>query len=67
MKDSHEAECEDVTWGREKDYINLYDHSYTNDQVLPDFCESRHSTWHYINEVEHNYCGPVQNVNINSK
>jgi uncharacterized Zn-finger protein len=65
VKDNHEIECTDVTWSIHKKKLNLYDHSYTNNIVLPCFDLTRKSNIHHIHNIEHNYCGGV-NVGIDS-
>ncbi len=36
---------------------SAYDHNYTNNIIIPDMNQVRHSNWSYIHDVEHNYCG----------
>ncbi len=36
---------------------SVYDHNYTNNIIIPDMEQLRHSNWRYIHDVEHNYCG----------
>ncbi len=49
-----------------RDCLNLYDHNYTNNIVLPDNQNSRYSTWNYIHDIEHSYCGePSHNAEYN--
>ena len=62
VKINHEHECQDFTWSIHRQNINLYDHNYTSDIIIPILQNAIHSNWNYINDVEHSYCWD----NINS-
>ena len=63
IKDIHEGECDDVTWSIHKKNINLYDHNYTSNIVVPSFRNSTYSNWNYISNVEHSYCTDIRSLN----